>query len=95
MSSLQITREDGAEAGRYVAQVEGQEAELTYLKTGEGVLVADHTGVPPALEGRGIGSALVKALVEDARAEGRKILPACPFVAAQFKRHPDWSDLLA
>jgi predicted GNAT family acetyltransferase len=33
--------------------------------------------------------------VEDARAEGKTVLPLCPFAAAQFKRHPDWADVLA
>ena len=33
--------------------------------------------------------------VEDARAEGRRILPLCTFAAAQFRRNPDWQDVLA
>lgn len=95
MGGFDITREDGGSRGRYVARIDGQEAELTFARAGGGVLIADHTGVPPALEGRGIGSALVDRLVADARREGLKIVPACSFVAARFRAHPDWSDLLA
>ncbi|TIW42998.1 MAG: N-acetyltransferase, partial [Mesorhizobium sp.] len=32
--------------------------------------------------------------VEDARAAGKKIIPLCPFANAQFRRHPEWADVL-
>ena len=31
--------------------------------------------------------------VEDARAEGFKIIPLCPYVNAQRRKHPEWADL--
>jgi predicted GNAT family acetyltransferase len=43
---------------------------------------------------RSVGQALVRRAVEDARAEGRSIVPLCPFAKAQFTRHPDWHDVL-
>ena len=58
-------------------------------------MVIDHTGVPPEFEGRGIALKLVKASIEDARREGFKITPVCPYVVVQFRRHPEWADLLA
>jgi predicted GNAT family acetyltransferase len=57
-------------------------------------VIADHTGVPEALKGRGVGQALVEALVADARAQGFTIVPLCPFVRAQYARHPEWSDVM-
>jgi hypothetical protein len=41
-----------------------------------------------------MGLALVRQAVEYARERGIKILPLCPFAAAQFKRHPEWADVL-
>jgi len=38
---------------------------------------------------------LVEALIADAREHGWKIVPECSYVAAAFKRHPEWADLLA
>jgi predicted GNAT family acetyltransferase len=58
-------------------------------------MTIDHTGVPAALEGRGIAAALVNKVIEDARAQRFKIVPVCSYVAAQFQRHPEWRDLLA
>ncbi|MHA6296863.1 GNAT family N-acetyltransferase [Devosia sp. CAU 1758] len=91
-----ITREEGPTRGRYVIHLApGAEAEMTYRKTADTPMVIDHTGVPPAYEGRGIALQLVKASIADARAEGFKITPVCPYVVAQFRRHPEWRDLLA
>ena len=91
---LSITKEEGATRGRYVTAVDGQEAELTFSKMSATGVIADHTGVPEALEGRGIGKALVDAMIADARANGFKIMPLCPFVRAQFARHPEWHDVM-
>ena len=93
-TDIEITREEGDSKGRYVAVVDGHEAEMTYSRLGDGAIIIDHTGVPDALRGRGVGEALVRRGVEDARAEGRKIVPLCPFAKAQIDRHPDWQDVL-
>jgi uncharacterized protein len=58
-------------------------------------LVAIHTEVPPEFGGRGIGSALVKHVVADARSSGFSITPRCPLFVTWFERHPDDRDVLA
>lgn len=92
---LTIAREEGATKGRYVVRLDGAEAEMTYSVTGERLIIIDHTSVPTALRGRHVGEALVQRGVEDARAEGRKIIPLCPFAKAQIARRPEWQDVLA
>ena len=89
-----ITREEGETKGRYAAIVDGHEAEMTYSRAGASLIIVDHTDVPDALRGRGVGEALVRRAVEDARGEGRRILPLCPFAKAQIGRHPEWQDVL-
>jgi predicted GNAT family acetyltransferase len=95
MSDMTITREVGPTKGRYVARVEGIGAagELTYSRANPHLIIADHTDVPDALRGRGIGVALATRLVEDARAEDVKIIPLCPYVNAERRKHPDWNDV--
>ena len=95
MSTDPITREVSGSKGRYVLRQDGHVAELTYSVTTPTLVIADHTGVPDALRGNGAGLALVTRLVEDARAEGFKIMPLCPFVNAQRKRHPEWADVFS
>ncbi len=87
-----VTREVSGHNGRYVIRYGGAEAELTYSITTPHLVIADHTEVPDSFRGTGAGLALVTQLVADARAEGFKIMALCPFVDAQFKRHPEWAD---
>ena len=88
-----IAREVTGTRGRYVIRKAGDEAELTYSITTPRLIIADHTGVPDSFRGTGAGLALVERLVADARAEGVRIVPLCPFVNAQRKRHPEWADV--
>jgi hypothetical protein len=87
-----IEREVTATRGRYVIRKDGEEAELTFSITTPKLVIADHTGVPDSFRGTGAGLALVTRLVQDARAMGFKVMPLCPFVNAQRKRHPEWAD---
>src|SRR5262245_24503742 len=90
-----IENEEGEGKGRYVLRgADGAEAEMTYTKIGLSQIIIDHTGVPDAFRAQGIGVKLVQRAVEDARSSGKKIIPLCPFAAAQFRRHPEWADVL-
>jgi hypothetical protein len=95
---IPISREGGGARGRYVAVVDGLESEMTYTRSKRGkidLMIVDHTGVPKALAGRGVGLALVARAVEDARAEGFRLVPHCSFVRVMLQRHKEWQDVLA
>ena len=96
MSEVTISRHGNDQAGEYHAHVEGETSigRLTWTAR-HGVRVADHTLVPPEIGGRGVAGKLVEALVADARELGFRIDPQCSYVAAAFRRHPEWSDLHA
>ena len=87
--------ERSTSGGRWTVTVDGHEAEMTYSRASPQLIIIDHTEVPDALRGRGVGQALVLRAVEDARREGFRIIPLCPFAKAQFERHPDWRDVLS
>ena len=96
MSDITITKEEGEDRhGRYVATIEGidAEGEITYTRRGPDVISADHTGVPDAMGGKGVAKALLSFMLDDAKANGFRIIPVCPYVRAQYARHPEWSDL--
>lgn len=88
-----IQKELGETKGRFVMRMGEDEAELTFSIAGPNLVIADHTGVPDIFRGTGAGRALVEALVADARAQGYKVVPLCPFVKAQSLRHPEWADV--
>lgn len=58
-------------------------------------IIFTHTEVPPAHEGQGIGTALIRFGLNFASERGLKVVPVCPFFAAYIERHPEERDLLA
>ncbi|MCC0043945.1 MAG: N-acetyltransferase [Brucellaceae bacterium] len=96
MDSLEIQFDQDGQRGKYsVVMPDGSESRLTFLRTGPGHIIADHTFVPVPYREQGIAEAMVERLIADARANGDKITPTCWFVADEFTRHsPDWDDLL-
>lgn len=83
------------EPHRYVARIPGVagEGEITFTPEGAGIISADHTGVPDSMAGMGVARALLDFMLQDARAGGFRIVPRCPFVRAQYARHPEWAPL--
>ena len=98
--TVEIVHQDNANGGEYRAIVPDSESfgRMTWRKSGaegEDIRLVDHTIVPPEIGGRGIAGQLMQALIADAREQGFRIVPECSYVVAQFRRHPEWADLLA
>jgi predicted GNAT family acetyltransferase len=79
---------------RYEATVDGLLSVCEY-EIVDDKIVFTHTLVPPELRGRGIAEQLVRPALADARAAGRKVVPACSYVAVFIKRNAEYQDLLA
>lgn len=79
---------------RFVVEVDGIEAHLEY-RLGDGVMTITHTGVPPAIGGRGIAGALVRAAFDHAAAAGIKVNPRCSYSEAWMHQHPEYEHLRA
>jgi len=84
---------DNAARHRFELDADGHVAFSNYKREG-GTLTVLHTEVPAALNGRGIGSALVRGLLDIARAQGLTVKPLCPFVAGYIAKHPEYADLV-
>jgi predicted GNAT family acetyltransferase len=95
MSSAAETFEvrNEVEAGRFEVEVDGLTAFTTYRIEGEDIIFP-HTVTPEALEGRGIASALVRAGLAFAEAEGLRVVPRCSFWAGYITRHPEYLPLV-
>lgn len=91
---MQIERQETGSHGRYSVTVDGHVSEMTFSRASPRLIIIDHTDVPDALRGKGVGQALALHAVEDARQGGWKIIPLCPFMRAQVGRHPDWQDVI-
>lgn len=80
-------------AGRFEVRLGEDVAYAEYRILANGILFP-HTEVPPAMERKGVGGALVTTALAWARARGALVMPTCPFFAAYIKRHPEWHDIV-
>ena len=79
---------------RFELEEDGKTAILTYSLR-NGAIVFTHTIVPAELEGKGIGSKIVRHGLDHARSRGLKVVPQCSFVRGYIERHPDYRDVVA
>ncbi|WP_030750049.1 GNAT family N-acetyltransferase [Streptomyces sp. NRRL F-5135] len=87
---------DVPDAKRYEARVDGESkvaGVAEYIRTTE-LIAFVHTEVAPEYGGRGVGSALARTALDEARATNLRVLATCPFFADWIARHPEYQDLL-
>lgn len=84
--------EESGKKGRYYIVHASGESELTYSIVSPKLVIADHTQVASGHEGEGIGLMMLREFIADARSKGFQIVPLCPFVNAQRRKHPEWAD---
>ncbi|GGO00812.1 N-acetyltransferase [Microbispora rosea subsp. aerata] len=85
---------DNSEASRFEITVDGALAGFADYRLKGREISLTHTEIDPAFEGRGLGSALVRAALDAARDAGLSVLPFCPFVRRYIERHPGYLDLV-
>ena len=92
---MTIEHQPAGHKGEFVWLENGERlAVMSYTVAGSRVIIG-HTDVDDRLRGQGAGKQLVKAAVEWARAEQRKLMPLCPFAKSVFDKTADYSDVLA
>jgi uncharacterized protein len=74
---------------RFEAHLDGELAGILEYEIGLGQIDLIHTEVLPAHDGRGVGSALVRFALDDARRRGLQVIATCPYVQSYLKRHPE------
>ncbi len=75
--------------GAFLLEEDGEKlAEMVVAVDNENLIVY-HTEVNPKAEGKGLAKILLNAMVSYARKKQLKVIPLCPYVHAQFKRHPE------
>lgn len=85
---------DNSEQRRYEAFVGDSLAGFADYHSQPGLVTVMHTEIDPAFEGRGLGSALIRWMLDDIRSRGARVLPVCPFVRAFLQRHAEYADLV-
>jgi predicted GNAT family acetyltransferase len=86
---------DNRDLNRYELRVGDALAGFATYRLHRGRITFLHTQTETEYEGRGLASRLAAAVLDDARARGLSVIPACPFVSAWIRRHPEYADLVA
>ena len=94
MTTPTVMVSDHPEAQRFEAHADGELVGYIEYIPLPGKIIATHTEVFEQHEGKGIGSALVRNMVAQLRADGRLLQPMCPYVASWLRRHPDETDVV-
>ncbi|MBO1417251.1 GNAT family N-acetyltransferase [Streptomyces sp. FH025] len=90
---MTLSVRDAADRNRFEAWVDDQLAGFAEYLRSDNLVVYPHTVVEPAFEGQGIGSALARAALDDARERDLPVLATCPFIKGWMLRHPEYTDL--
>ncbi len=89
-----IATRDRPDEGLYEILVDGRRAGIAAYEIAPGEIVFTHTEVDPAYGGRGLGSRLAAAALDDARERDLRVRPRCPFIARYILEHGEYRDLL-
>lgn len=90
METTNITIENNADKGQYEAKLDGKVVAFAeYRPIGQSIMFT-HTEVNEELEGKGVGSQLIRYALEDTKAQGMTAIPMCPFVKIFIQRHKEF-----
>ncbi|MDM0013963.1 GNAT family N-acetyltransferase [Variovorax sp. J22P168] len=89
-----ITITDNPAQHRYEAAIGGQLAGYCEYNLLSEAIMFTHTEVLEAFEGKGVGSAIARHVLDRARADGKQVIPVCQFIAGYIRKHRDYVDLV-
>ena len=83
------------EEQRYEYRIGPHIAQIEYLTAEDGTIYLTHTRIPEALGGQGIGTSLIRDVLQDIDRQHLRIVPVCPFISSYIRKHPEWEPLVA
>lgn len=91
-ADLQVIHNEAQQ--RYELRQEGRVLGFAEYRPAGPALLFSHTEIEEGHEGQGLGSRLVRGALDDVRAQGRAVVPMCPFVAAFMREHREYAELV-
>jgi uncharacterized protein len=91
---MDLTVTDNLFEGRYEALLDDEVVGTAEYELSDDLMILIHTDVEPMHQDQGIGGALARFVVNDARRRGLRVRPVCPFLRSWLDRHPDYADLI-
>ena len=92
---MSVTVADNPIASRHEARIDGKLAGVSEYELTADTIVFLHTVVRQDYEGQGVGGAIARFALDDARARGLQVRPLCPYIRGWLDRHPEYGDLIS
>jgi len=89
MNDVQLTVNPKGHGSFFITESDGEKMAEMVISVSGNHLTVYHTEVSPKAQGKGLAGELLKTMVAYARTHQLKVVPLCPYVHAQFKRHPE------
>jgi uncharacterized protein len=80
---------------RYELVVEGVLVAVAEYRVAGNTVVLPHTEVIRQRRGQNLAARLVRAALDDLRAQGKRVVPACWYVREFIEDNQDYADLVA
>jgi uncharacterized protein len=94
LATMSVTVSDNTMANRYEARLDGVLAGVSEYELTPDTIIFLHTVVAEEFEGQGVGTAIARYALDDARARDLHVRPLCPFIRGWMQRHPEYADLI-
>ena len=94
MSENDVRVVDVPDRRRFEILVDGKRAGFAAYRRREQTVELTHTEVDPAYQGQGLAGRLAATGLDQARADGLRVVPTCPYIASYIESHPDYADLV-
>jgi predicted GNAT family acetyltransferase len=93
-AAAEVVVRDNPERHKYEARIGANIAGFADYHRQPGLVTVLHTEVDPQFEGQGVGSALIRSMLDDIRENEARVLAVCPFAKAYLQRHPEYAGLV-
>ncbi|PLC05576.1 GNAT family N-acetyltransferase [Variovorax sp. RO1] len=93
-TSTALTFTNNEAQHRYEAALDGKLAAYAEYNLLTDAILFTHTEVLPEHEGKGVGSGIARHVLDEARANGRHVIPVCQFIAGYIRKHREYADLV-
>jgi uncharacterized protein len=91
---MSVIVDDNPMENRYEARIDGALVGISQYELTADTIVFLHTVVAQEYEGQGVGSAIARYALDDARARGLSVRPLCPYIRGWLQRHHEYADLI-
>jgi predicted GNAT family acetyltransferase len=83
------------EKSRYEITIDGSIVGFTDYRLRDDRQVFVHAEIDPEFRGRDLAATLVREALDDARGNGYRVVPRCPYVVEFIAEHPEYADLVS